>query len=179
MASTFDTSKLQGRFPGMALAGQQTFGSVDGDLFGGFLQGYEALRQKMEALKLPKEEQETLLKGYTSGMPSASDKLVQGILQQQQYQSSPEYQEKMLEMADKYQTRKGWKGAMFNTLTGGIQDLTRGIAMSMNPYGTPEAARYAADMTAAIPEMAGRSFQNFRTPYAIPAVQVQQAATYF
>jgi hypothetical protein len=114
-----------------------------------------------------------------SGMPSSSDNLVQGILQQQQYQTTPEYQEKMLEMADKYQTRKGWKGAMFNTLTGGLQDLTKGIAMSMNPYGTPEAARYAADMTAAIPEMAGRAFQNFRTPYAIPGVQVQQAATYF
>jgi NADH-quinone oxidoreductase subunit N len=54
-----------------------------------------------------------------------------------------------------------------------------GIAMSMNPYGTPEAARYAADITAAMPEIAGRSFQNFRTPYAIPGVQVQQAATYF
>lgn len=177
MASTFDTSKLQGRFPGMALAGQQGFGSADGDLFGGFLQGYQSLKDQIKDLS--QDEQKEILKGYMSGMPSSSDKLVQGILQQQQYQSTPEYQERMLEMADKYQTRKGWKGAMFNTLTGGIENLTKGIAMAMNPYGTPEAARYAADMTAAIPEMAGRSFQNFRTPYAIPAVQVQQAATYF
>ena len=177
MASTFDTSKLQGRFPGMALAGQQGFGSADGDIFGGFLQGYQSLKDQIKDFS--QDEQKEILKGYMSGMPSASDKLVQGLVDQQRYQTSLPYMQEVAEMTDKYQTRKGWKNAMFNTLTGGLQDLTRGIAMSMNPYGTAEAARYAADMTAAIPELAGRSFQNFRTPYAIPAVQVQQAATYF
>lgn len=177
MASTFDTSKLQGRFPGMALAGQQGFGSTDGDLFGGFLQGYQSLKDQIK--NFTPDEQKEILKGYMTGMPSASDKLVQGIVEQQRYQSSIPYQQEMLELADKYQTRKGWKGAMFNTLTSGIENLTKGIAMSMNPYGTPEAAQYAANMTAAMPELAGRAYQAFRTPYAIPAVNPPGAPTYF
>lgn len=161
----------------MALAGQQGFGSNEGDLFGGFLQGYQSLKDQIKGFS--PEEQKEILKGYMTGMPSASDKLVQGLLQQQQYQLTPEYQEKMLEMADKYQTRKGWKSAMFNTLSSGLDNLTRGIAMSFNPYGTPEAARYAADIIAGSGDRMAAAYAAARTPLAIPAVQGGQAPTYF
>jgi hypothetical protein len=63
-------------------------------------------------------------------------------------QFDPEYQKQQLKLADEAQTKKGWKSLMFNTLGSGLENLTKGIGMSMNPYGTPEAARYAADMMA-------------------------------
>jgi chemotaxis regulatin CheY-phosphate phosphatase CheZ len=68
---------------------------------------------------------------------------------------------------------------MFNSLNKGVGDLTRGIAMSMNPYGTPEAARYAADMVASSGDRLAAAYAAVRNPMNIPAVQAGQASTYF
>jgi len=51
--------------------------------------------------------------------------------------------------------------------------------MSMNPYGTPEAARYAADMIAGSGDRMASAYAAARTPLAIPAVQVGPGPTYF
>ena len=89
------------------------------------------------------------------------------------------YIKRRLEQADKEQTKKGWKSLMFNTLGSGLDNLTKGIAMSMNPYGTPEAARYAADMMASSGDRLAAAYAAARTPMNIPAVQGGQAPTYF
>ena len=158
LLSSESAPALRQSFAGMSRAGGLGTGGI---------QGFQEALNAVQGL--PKEQQENAMQLLT----------FQTLLEPTLRQLDPAEQERQLELADKYQTRKGWKGAMFNTLTSGLENLTKGIAMSMNPYGTPEAARYAADITAAMPEIAGRSFQNFRTPYAIPGVQVQQAATYF
>jgi hypothetical protein len=89
------------------------------------------------------------------------------------------YQERQLKRAEEAQARKGWKSLMFNTLSSGLNNLTKGIGMSMNPYGTPEAARYAADMAASSGDRLAAAYAAVRTPMAIPAVQAGQAPTYF
>ena len=111
--------------------------------------------------------------------PSADTQLVTGLMDMYKTQMSKEEEERKLELADKYQTKKGWKSFMFNSLNQGVGDLTRGIAMSMNPYGTPEAARYAADMLAGSGDRLAAAYANVRDPRAIAAVQVGQAPTYF
>jgi hypothetical protein len=94
-------------------------------------------------------------------------------------QLDPEWQKEQLKLAEEAQTKKGWKSLMFNTLGSGLDNLTKGIAMSMNPYGTPEAARYAADMIAGSGDRLAAAYAAARTPLAIPAVQGGQAPTYF
>jgi hypothetical protein len=128
--------------------------------------------------KIPENRQNLYINALTSDL-SGDRPTVDRLLSMYERQMSPEEQERQLALADKYQTRKGWKSAMFNTLTTGLGDLTKGIAMSMNPYGTPEAARYAADVLGSSGERMAAAFSAVRTPYNIPAVQVQQAPTYF
>ena len=111
--------------------------------------------------------------------PSADNQLIQGVLKQNEWMTSKKGMEEMAEMFDKYQTRKGWKSAMFNTLSSGLENLTKGIGMSMNPYGTPEAARYAADMMASSGDRLAAAYAAARTPMNIPAVQVGAGPTYF
>lgn len=174
--------------PGMGFAGFRSMDSMgDGNpqLFGTALQNLQQIKDELEkkdsagkAIYSP-EEKSVILRGVMSGMPSASDQLSYGILNKVLERDTPEYQEKLLEMADKYQTRKGWKSAMFNTLSSGLDNLTRGIAMSFNPYGTPEAARYAADIVAGSGDRLAAAYAAARTPMAIPAVQAAQAPTYF
>jgi hypothetical protein len=111
--------------------------------------------------------------------PSADTQLVTGLMDMYRKQMSPEEQERQLQLADKYQTKKGWKSAMFNTLTSGLDNLTKGIAMSMNPYGTPEAARYAADMVAGSGAAMANAYAAARNPMNIPAVNPPGAISYF
>ena len=94
-------------------------------------------------------------------------------------QFDPEWRKNELKMAEEAQTKKGWKSLMFNTLGSGLDNLTKGIAMSMNPYGSPEAARYAADMVAGSSDRLAAAYAAARTPMAIPAVQGGSAPTYF
>jgi hypothetical protein len=89
------------------------------------------------------------------------------------------YQDRMLKKQEELATKRGWKSLMFNQLGSGLDNLTKGIAMSMNPYGTPEAARYAADMLAGSGDRMAAAYAAARTPMAIPAVQGAQAPTYF
>jgi hypothetical protein len=51
--------------------------------------------------------------------------------------------------------------------------------MSMNPYGTPEAARYAADMIAGAGDRMAAGYQAARNPMMIPAVSPPGAISYF
>ena len=174
---------LAGSFPASAL------GQGSSDAFASFMRmptPQEFFEERDALRKLAKErgyseaDTKELLQSFGAGsMPSASDRLVGGILQQQAETTSLPYMEKVAEMYDKYQTKKGWKSAMFNTLTTGLDNLTRGIAMSMNPYGTPEAARYAADVVAGSGAAMANAYAAARNPMNIPGVQVQGAPTYF
>jgi hypothetical protein len=179
MASSFNTKAWEGLAPGLSqLAGQSPmsqFGQGSADLFG------NALNQWRQATKGMSEDEKKLFgpQLMQNLFPSADTQLVTGLMDMYRKQMSPEEQERQLELADKYQTKKGWKSAMFNTLTSGLDNLTKGIAMSMNPYGTPEAARYAADMIAGSGAAMANAYAAARNPMAIPAVNPPGAISYF
>jgi hypothetical protein len=180
MASTFfdQSSVTPGRLGQSPLAGQTSlaqFGQGNPEVFG------NALNQWRQATQGMSEEEKKLFgpQLMQNLFPSADNQLIQGVLKQNEWMTSKEGMEQMAEMYDKYQTRKGWKSAMFNTLTSGLNDLTKGIAMSMNPYGTPEAARYAADVLGGSGDRMASAFAAVRNPYNIPAVQGGVAPTYF
>lgn len=94
-------------------------------------------------------------------------------------QFDPEWRKNELKMQEDLATKRGWKSLMFNQLGAGLENLTKGIAMSMNPYGTPEAARYVADMAANRGASQGAGFAAVRTPMSIPIVQGGSSPTYF
>jgi hypothetical protein len=145
-----------------------------------FFEQRNKLQQLAKQSGYTPEQTKELLQSFGAGsMPTASDQLVGGILQQQAEQTSLPYMEKVAELYDKYQTKKGWKSAMFNTLTSGLDNLTRGIGMSFNPYGTPEAARYSADMIATAGDRMANAYSAVRTPMNIPAVTPPGAISYF
>jgi len=129
--------------------------------------GYEDF-QKMFQL-VPEKDREAFMNFAT----------INALMAPTMMQFDEDYIKRRLEQADKEQTRKGWKSLMFNTLGSGLDNLTKGIAMSMNPYGTPEAARYAADMIAGSGDRMASAYAAARTPLAIPAVQVGPGPTYF
>lgn len=129
--------------------------------------GYEAFQQMFQSV--PEKDREAFMNFAT----------VNALMAPTMMQFDEGYIKRRLEQADKEQTRKGWKSLMFNTLGSGLDNLTKGIAMSMNPYGTPEAARYAADMIAGSGDRLAAAYAAARTPMNIPAVQVGQAPTYF
>lgn len=154
-------------------AGALTGSSATSDLAGtrpmGFLGSgsYEDFQKMFQSV--PKEEREAFLNYAT----------INTLMAPTMMQFNEDWQKKQIKMAEEAQTKKGWKSLMFNTLSSGLNDLTKGIAMSMNPYGTPEAARYAADVLGSSGDRMASAFAAVRTPYNIPAVQVQQAPTYF
>lgn len=156
-------------------AGQNQFGQVGPDMFG------NALNQWRQATQGMSEEEKKLFgpQLMQNLFPTADTQLVTGLMEMYKKQMSPEEQMRQLELADKYQTKKGWKSLAFNTMSSGLENLTKGIAMSFNPYGTPEAARYAADMIAGAGDRMAAAYAATRTPLAIPAVQAAQAPTYF
>lgn len=129
--------------------------------------GYEAFQQMFQSV--PEKDREAFMNFAT----------INALMAPTMMQFDEEWQKRQLERADKEQTRKGWKSLMFNTLGSGLDNLTKGIAMSMNPYGTPEAARYAADLMASSGDRLANAYAAVRTPLAIPAVQASQAPTYF
>lgn len=175
------------QFAGQTSASQ--FGQANPNLFANLLktptpedyfQGLDKIRSMAKARGYSDADVKKFMSDYGAGsVPTSSDRLVGGILQQSMYTSSPEYMEKMAELYDKYQTKKGWKSAMFNVLTTGMDNLSRGLAMSMNPYGTPEAARYAADVTIGAGAALAGAYAAARTPMNIAAVQGGVAPTYF
>jgi hypothetical protein len=176
MASSFNTQSWQGLAPGLKLAGQAQFGQTNSDMYGDVLNTWRQSTQGMS-------DEEKKLFGpqiLQNLFPSADNQLVNRLMDQYSKQMSPEEQERQLELADKYQTKKGWKSLAFNTMNRGMESLTRGLAMSMNPYGTMEAAKYAADMAAAAPALMSGAYANVRNPdLARPMVNVGQAPTYF
>ena len=129
--------------------------------------GYEAFQQMFQSV--PEKDREAFMNFAT----------VNALMTPTMMQFDPEYQKQQLKLADEAQTKKGWKSLMFNTLGSGLENLTKGIGMSMNPYGTPEAARYAADMMASSGDRLAAAYAAARTPMNIPAVQGGQAPTYF
>ena len=174
--SPINTKAWEGTLPGLSqLAGQATFGQTGPDMFGNALNQYRQSTQGMS-----EEEKKLFGPQLMQGLfPSADTQLVTGLMDMYKKQMSPEEQKRQLELADEYQTKKGWKSFMFNSLNQGVGDLTKGIAMSMNPYGTPEAARYAADMVASSGDRLAAAYAAVRNPMNIPAVQAGQASTYF
>lgn len=129
--------------------------------------GYEDFQRMLQGV--PEKDREAFMNFAT----------VNALMAPTMMQFDEGYIKRRLEQSDKEQTRKGWKSLMFNTLGSGLDNLTKGIAMSMNPYGTPEAARYAADMMASSGDRLAAAFAAARTPMNIPAVQGGQAPTYF
>jgi len=160
-------------FAGMTPA--SSFGQADPSMFG------NALNQWRQATQGMSDEEKKLFgpQLMQSLFPTADTQLVTGLMDMYKKQMSPEEQERQLALADKYQTKKGWKSAMFNTLTSGLDNLTKGIAMSFNPYGTPEAARYSADMIATAGDRMANAYSAVRTPMNIPAVTPPGAISYF
>lgn len=175
------------QFAGQTSASQ--FGQANPNLFASllkmptpeeFFEQRNKLKQLAEKSGYTPEQTKELLNSFGAGsMPTASDRLVSGVLQQQAEQTSLPFMEKVADLYDKYQTKKGWKSAMFNVLTTGMDNLSRGLAMSMNPYGTPEAARYAADATIGAGAALAGAYAAARTPMNIAAVQGGVAPTYF
>lgn len=82
-------------------------------------------------------------------------------------------------MADKYQTRKGVRQTAFNMFGSGMDNLMKGIGMSMNPYGTPEGLQNYLALTVAAPQAAAAGYQAMRTPLNIPSVQIGSGPAYF
>jgi hypothetical protein len=164
---------------GPALAGSSAAAQFGA---GGIENFQNAINQWRQATQgLSKEEQQMFAPQFMQNLfPSADTALVNRLIGMYEKQMSPEEQKRQLELADKYQTEKGWKSFAFNAMNQGLQNLTRGFAMSMNPYGTMEAAKYAADTIAAAPGLASAAYANMRNPeLARPMVNVQQAPTYF
>lgn len=153
-------SALQSPAAAVPLAGTRSL-----DLFGsGSYKEFQDLLQNV-----PEKDRATFME-YATLSPLLKASLIQ---------FDPEWRKNELKMSEEAQTRKGWKSLMFNTLGSGLDNLTKGIAMSMNPYGTPEAARYAADMLAGSGDRLAAAYAAARTPMAIPAVQGGSAPTYF
>ena len=159
----------------LGLAGQAGFGFQTGDRF------QDGLNRYREATKGMSEEEKKLFAPQLiqSLFPSGDDTLVRGILEDVQKKGTKEYQEEMLELADKYQTRKGVRQTAFNLFGSGMDNLMKGIGMSMNPYGTREGLQSYLALTAAAPQAMSAGYQGLRTPMNIPAVQVGSGPTYF
>lgn len=183
MATSFSDIGVTKNVYGLPLAGARSFtsfGTSASPMGPGQLQSeFDEIKRRAEVFKSLDPEVQKLIGPSFFSQGSADTQLVNSLMDMYKKQMSPEEQERQLELADKYQTRKGWKSAMFNTLSSGLDNLTRGIAMSFNPYGTPEAARYAADLMASSGDRLANAYAAVRTPLAIPAVQASQAPTYF
>ena len=159
----------------LGLAGQAQFGNTSSDMFGNALNQWREFTKDMSA-----EEKQLFGPQLIQGLfPSGDENIVKGILEQQARYSSPEYQEQMLEMADKYQTKKGIKQTAFNMFGSGMDSLMKGVGMSMNPYGTPEGLQNYLALTVAAPQAMAAGYQGVRTPLNIPAVQVGSGPSYF
>lgn len=159
----------------LGLAGQAGFGFQTGD---NFQEGLNRYRQATQGMS---EEEKKLFAPQLiqSLFPSGDDTLVRGILEDVQKKGTKEYQQEMLELADKYQTRKGIRQSAFNLFGSGMDNLMKGIGMSMNPYGTPEGLQNYLALTAGAPQAMAAGYQSFRTPMNIPAVQGGSAPAYF
>jgi hypothetical protein len=157
------------------LAGAGQFGTQTGEAFQQGLNNWRQLTQGMT-----EEEKKTLGPQLMQSLfPSADENIVSGFVNLTREQMSPEYQERMLEMADKYQTRKGVRQTAFNMFGSGFDNLMKGVGMSMNPYGTPEGLQNYLALTVAAPQAMSEGYRNLRTPMSIPAVQAPGAPTYF
>lgn len=183
MATSFSDIGVTKNINGLPLAGTRpftSFGTSTSPMGPDQLQfEFDELNRRAEMFKNLDPEVQKLVGPSFFSQGSADSQLVNRLMDMYQKDMSPEEQERKAEMFDKYQTRKGWKSLMFNTLGSGLENLTKGIAMSMNPYGTPEAARYAADMVAGSGDRLAAAYAAARTPMAIPAVQVGAGPTYF
>jgi len=159
----------------LGLAGQAQFGNTSPDMFGNALNQWREFTKDMSA-----EEKQLFGPQLIQGLfPSGDENIVKGILEQQARYSSPEYQEQMLQLADKYQTKKGIKQTAFNMFGSGMDSLMKGVGMSMNPYGTPEGLQNYLALTVAAPQAMAAGYQGVRTPLNIPAVQVGSGPSYF
>jgi hypothetical protein len=174
MAITFNQASVPG------LAGQMQFGNTGPDMWGETLKRINQLESDPLFKGLtPEAQQQYRTSAMTSLFPSGDENIVRRILENQERYGSKEYQEQMLEMADKYQTKKGIRQTAFNMFGSGFDNLMKGIGMSMNPYGTPEGLQNYLALTVAAPEAMAAGYRNLRTPMAIPAVQGGSAPTYF
>lgn len=163
---------LLGLQPNYAFAGERFFGDEED------IEKFEKFFNSDRFQKLPQKAQDAFYNRFANNL-EGEGQLVRGILEQTARYSSPEYQQQMLELADKYQTRKGLRQTAFNLFGSGVENLTKGIAMSMNPYGNEQGLQRYLALTASMPQALSSSYQAMRTPMTIPGVQVQSAPTYF
>jgi hypothetical protein len=163
---------------GIPIAGTapaSSFGQLDAGQFGGFINSWRQVSKDMSP-----EEKQMFMPVFLQQMSPAEDTtLVRELISESRRANSPEEQRRQLELADEYQTRKGWKSAMFNTLTSGLENLTKGIGMSMNPYGSMENARYIADALASSSDRMATGYAAVRNPLQIPGVNPPGAPAYF
>ncbi len=127
------------------------------------------------------QDYQTLMAGVPAGERESylQYRLTAPLFEAAMRQFDPNYQEEMLKRKEKYDTKRGWKSLMFNQLGSGLNNLAKGIGMSMNPYGTPEAARYVADMAAQRGAAQAAGYSAVRTPMNLPIVQQASAPSYF
>jgi hypothetical protein len=141
----------------------------------------DAFQERLNIYRgLSKEEQEKIGANLFQNLaPTADESLIRGLVEESRRRGSKEYQREMLELADEFQTRKGMRQTAFNLFGSGMDNLMKGIGMSMNPYGTPEGLQNYLALTVAGPQAMSEGYRNVRTPMAIPAVQAPGAPTYF
>ena len=164
----------------LGLAGQAQFGNTSPELWSNVLNRINELESNPTFKGLsPEAQQQYRTSAMTSLFPSGDENLVKSILEQQARYASPEYQEQMLEMVDKYQTKKGIRQSAFNMFGSGMDNLMKGIGMSMNPYGTPEGLQNYLALTASAPQAMSAGYQALRNPMNIPTVQGGNTPTYF
>jgi hypothetical protein len=159
----------------LGLAGQAQFGNTSPDMFGNALNQWREFTKDMSA-----EEKQLFGPQLIQGLfPSEDASIIKGFIDQQKETTSLPYMEKALEMADKYQTKKGIRQSAFNMFGSGMDNLMKGIGMSMNPYGTPEGLQNYLALTASAPQAMSAGYQALRNPMNIPTVQGGNAPTYF
>jgi hypothetical protein len=160
--------QLSGTGGTLQLAGQAQFGQEGPET-------WEAFRERVKGLT-PEQ-----LDAYSKWEERRDQSnFLKPLMDRSLYLSSPAGMKEQLKMQQEAETQKGWKSLAFNAMNRGMENLTRGLAMSMNPYGTMEAAKYAADMAAAAPALMSGAYANVRNPdLARPMVNVGQAPTYF
>lgn len=159
----------------LGLGTQAGFSADTGELF------QSGLNRWREATKDMSDEEKRLFgpQLLQNLFPSEDANIIKGFIDQQRETTSIPYMEKMLEMSDKYQTKKGIRQSAFNLFGSGMDNLMKGIGMSMNPYGTPEGLQNYLALTASAPQAMSAGYQGLRTPMNISPVQVGSAPTYF
>ena len=155
------------------------FGSASN--FGtGPVQMFQNLQKAIKDANIPESQVSSYLNAFGAINQQAQNAdFMNWLKQSTEAQYDTKRMGEILKLQDEYDTKRGMKSLMFNQLGSGLNSLAKGIGMSMNPYGTPEAARYVADMAAQRGAAQAAGYSAVRTPMNLPIVQQASAPSYF